>query len=149
MIMMILMILIISIILILVGMMLVSPAKTIMVNDPNIAFATTRLDQRPSVRPRWWSWLLSSFWFLLFSFDLWQFSHVTTRRLDHSPSVRPIIVTILTIILMLFSIFPQAKIRPTAPVVSFDDHCLIHSCDDNFDHIRVLRVTVPSKGSPT
>ena len=51
MIMMILMILIISIILMMVGMMLVSPAKTIMVNDPNIAFATTRLDQRPSVRP--------------------------------------------------------------------------------------------------
>ena len=30
---------------------MMSPAKAIVMNDPDIAFAATRLDQRPSVRP--------------------------------------------------------------------------------------------------
>ena len=41
----------IFIIILMMMAMMMSPAKAIVMNNPNIAFATARLDQRPSVRP--------------------------------------------------------------------------------------------------
>ena len=90
----------IFIIILMMMAMMMSPAKAIVMNDPNIAFATARLDQRPSVRP----WIVIIIVFIQF--------HIISS------------CSLLSSFLFLLSWFHHGL--DMGPSGHCDDHCVSH-----------------------